>query len=64
MIQIRSICDADIDACLQIYNYYIENTTATFEETPLGADAFRERVHAISVRFPCLVALEDGVLIG
>ena len=64
MIQIRSICDADIDTCLQIYNYYIENTTVTFEETPLGADAFRERVHAISAHFPYLVALEDGVVIG
>lgn len=33
----------DCGACVEIYNYYIENTTVTFEETPLTVEEFEAR---------------------
>ena len=33
----------DFGACVEIYNYYIENTTVTFEETPLTVEEFEAR---------------------
>ena len=39
-MEIRTIGDGDIARCAEIYNYYIENTTVTFEEAPLSAEEF------------------------
>ena len=33
----------DCGACVEIYNYYIEKTTVTFEETPLTVEEFEAR---------------------
>ena len=64
MLIIRPIEARDIPACLAIYNYYIENTTITFEEEPLTLDAFTARVLRIQKSYPYLVAEEGGVVIG
>ena len=60
MLTIRPIEARDIPACLTIYNYYIENTTITFEEEPLTPEAFSARVSRIQEHYPYLVAEEDG----
>lgn len=64
MINIRPIKSEDVERCLEIYNYYIENTTVTFEEEPLGVSEFRERIKRISEKYPFLVAEEDGNVLG
>ena len=64
MWNIRPIGEADIAACTKIYNYYIENTTITFEETCLTAEAFAARVHRITQSYPYLVAEENGQVTG
>ena len=64
MLTIRPIGARDIPACLTIYNYYIENTTITFEEEPLTLEAFSARVSRIQEHYPYLVAEEDGAVVG
>lgn len=62
--EIRSITDGDIRTCLDIYNYYIENTTITFEEEPLTEAEFLERVTRIKKNYPYIVCVSDGRTIG
>ncbi len=64
MINIRTLEPKDIPFCLEIYNYYIVNTTYSFEELPLSAEAFEKRTFAISAKYPYIVAEEDGKVIG
>ena len=63
-MEIRTIGDGDIARCAEIYNYYIENTTVTFEETPLSAEEFGGRVAHIKKDYPYFVAELDGVVVG
>lgn len=44
---IRFLEDKDIQACCDLYNWYIENTTITFEEEALTLSQFTDRVHRI-----------------
>lgn len=56
---------SDAQAIASIYNYYIANTTITFEEQFVSAEQMAERileVHAASL--PWLVAEEFGQVIG
>ena len=54
----------DCGACVGIYNYYIENTTVTFEETPLTTEEFEARFLRITEKYPFFVAEEDGKAVG
>ena len=53
---VRKLTENDIGRCLEIYNYYIEETTGSFEEEPLAYDAFAARVGRISASYPFVVA--------
>lgn len=61
---IRELCKGDIARCLEIYNYYIVNDTATFEITPLSLSAFMQRVETIQAEDPWLVYEENGCVLG
>lgn len=61
---IREIKKEDVSRCAEIYNYYIINSTATFEEQPLTAEQFAARAERIKANYPYLVAEEDGKVIG
>ncbi len=63
-MEIREIREADLSACLAIYNRYITDTTITFEETPLTGEEWRARVARITEKYPYLVACEDGRVLG
>lgn len=63
-MNIRPVEEKDIERCLEIYNYYIENTTITFEETPLTLSAFSDRIKGITKNYPFLVAEEDKTVVG
>ncbi len=56
---IRKLEDSDIDACLNIYNYYIENTCYTLEEERLSSSDFTSRVKRIQAHYPFLVYVDD-----
>ena len=55
---IRKANPKDAAALCAIYNYYIENTTISFEEAPLQTADMEERMRTISAKYPYLV-LED-----
>ncbi|MCF0114300.1 MAG: N-acetyltransferase family protein [Erysipelotrichaceae bacterium] len=61
---IRTITDLDVEQVLAIYNYYIKETTITFETEELIFDRFIDRVHAIIDRYPFLVYEENGKILG
>lgn len=61
---IRDIKESDAAACLEIYNYYIEGSTATFEEERLTAEEFLKRIRRISEKYPFTVAEENGEVVG
>lgn len=56
---IRPVDPADSDAIRSIYNYYVENTHACFEETAVPAADMEERIRKISEKFPYLVWEEE-----
>lgn len=61
---VRPIENEDVPACLEIYNYYITDTTVTFEEEPLSLNDFLSRVERIKKTYPYLVAESDGAVLG
>ncbi len=61
---IRKIRENDIAACLGWYNYYIRESTATFETEELSLEAFRDRVMQVTQKYPWLVLEEEGQLVG
>ena len=54
----------DAANCLEIYNYYIENTTITFEEEKLTLKALSDRFEKIFAKYPFLTAKCDGKTVG
>ncbi|CYU94299.1 GNAT family N-acetyltransferase [Streptococcus suis] len=64
MINIRSAQIEDAADLVAIYAPYVETTAITFEtEVPTVAD-FVSRIEKTLVKFPYLVAVEDGKIIG
>ena len=61
---IRPIRKGDIARCAAWYNWYIEHSTATFEEQPLSAEAFSERVDEVTRSYPWLILETDGAPVG
>ncbi len=59
-MKIRNIEEKGIKECLEIYNYYIENTCYTLEEDKLSLDDFSNRVHAIIQKYPFIVMENDN----
>lgn len=65
MVLITELRDGDIRACLDIYNYYIENSCFTLEEESVGYDEFKSRVDRITEKYPFIVAKDgDGCVLG
>ena len=61
---IRSAMLDDAARLAEIYNYYIEETTVTFEEEPLDASEMRARISCDDDHYPWLVADVDGIACG
>ena len=61
---IRAVRDTDIPVCLDWYNYYIENTTVTFEEALLSEQEFASRVKRITEQYTWLMLEENGKPVG
>ena len=49
---IADVAKEDIKNCLDIYNYYIQNTVYTLEEAPLTLSEFSARVKKIAKTSP------------
>jgi L-amino acid N-acyltransferase YncA len=61
---VRKVRIQDAGQISEIYNYYIENTTVTFEEIALSEKEMKERIEKISSKYPFLVWEENGQVIG
>ena len=63
-MKIRKIEASDYPQILEIYNYYIINTTINFEQKPITILELSEKVDKILKKYPFIV-LEDGnIVIG
>jgi phosphinothricin acetyltransferase len=63
-MEIRPCQPRDYQAICDIYNYYVENTVISFEETVLTIAEMEERVAACTLSYPWLVCVADDRLVG
>jgi phosphinothricin acetyltransferase len=62
---IRLATPSDAEAIAAIYNYYVLNTTVTFEEQALSPEQMAERLRAVAAsQLPWLVLEQDGRIAG
>lgn len=62
---IRDVSDCDIAQVVDIYNYYILNSTATFEETEIDVPEMSDRILKVNMQgFLWLVAVENDEVTG
>jgi phosphinothricin acetyltransferase len=54
----------DAAAIRSVYNYYIGNTVATFEEEPVSVETMEERIKTVTAKYPWLVYEEVGEILG
>jgi L-amino acid N-acyltransferase YncA len=67
-LKIRNAVPADAKAIADIYNYYILDTTVTFEEKAVSVSEMQKRIQKVTQNYPWLVAEEgegqDKELVG
>ena len=61
---IRKVTQADIRDIVLIYNYYIENSTITFETSPVSYEEMANRIADISEKYPFFVYVDSGKVVG
>ncbi|MDR2630496.1 MAG: GNAT family N-acetyltransferase [Spirochaetaceae bacterium] len=61
---IRPVRQTDAAAICGIYNYYVENTAVTFDETPAKAEIMEDHIGKITAQFPWFVWEEGGEIFG
>jgi phosphinothricin acetyltransferase len=61
---IRPITPEDAASVCGIYNYYIENTAATFEDEPVTVTVMENRISAVTARYPWFIYEEAGEVMG
>ena len=61
---IRNVEEKDYNVIVSIYNYYIKNSTITFEEEPLTSNDIGERIFNITQSFPWIVFEKAGNVLG
>ena len=65
MTTIRPACRADAARICAIYNYYVNGTTISFEEAPVGDDDMAARIDDVqSGGLPWLVLAEGADMVG
>lgn len=64
MIDIRSARTEDAADLVAIYAPYVEKTAITFETEVPTVEAFASRIEKTLEKFPYLVAVEEGALVG
>ena len=62
MIRTATLNDAE-QLCV-IYNHYILNSVATFEETPISVVEMAERIRSTKATLPWLVFEKNNIIIG
>ncbi len=60
----RAVKNSDIPFIREIYNYYIKNSIATFEEEPVDEVRVAGKVNEVTKKFPWLVFEENNIVAG
>lgn len=63
-VEIRTARLDDAGALLNIYGYYVKNTAITFKYEVPSVDEFRSRMEGILKKYPYLVAVQNGRIVG
>jgi len=63
-ILIRPVNLNDAQELVEIYTYYVLNTSITFEYDVPSIDEFSERIQKITKKYPYLVATIDSEIVG
>lgn len=63
-VLIRMATIKDAKEILKIYEPYVKETAITFEYTVPSVEEFEQRIAKITKRYPYLVALKDGIVVG
>jgi len=61
---IRSVKKSDAAAICDIYNYYVDNTTISFEYQPVSIETMQSRIADTSSKYSWLVYEEQGEIIA
>ncbi|WJJ95960.1 GNAT family N-acetyltransferase [Algibacter luteus] len=61
---IRSVHIDDASALLDIYNYYVLNTTVNFDIDPLSLETFTDKINHIVSEYPYIVYEENNEILG
>ena len=61
---IRPFESKDIEELLEMYNYFVLHSTATFDIEPLALETFAEKLIRIDNDFPFIVFEEEGEILG
>jgi len=64
MIQVRTVTLNDVQELLDIYSYYVLNTTITFEYDTPSMNEFTQRIQKITQKYPYLVATINDEIVG
>jgi phosphinothricin acetyltransferase len=63
-ILVRPATPHDLAAINDIYNYYVLNSTCTYQEVPVTPDERRTWFEGHGLRHPVTVAMQDGLVVG
>ncbi|APY09974.1 phosphinothricin acetyltransferase [Seonamhaeicola sp. S2-3] len=61
---VRSFKTEDTQQLLDIYNYYVVNSVATFDTEPVAFEVYSEKLHRINKAYPLIVFEEDNTILG
>lgn len=64
MIEIKTASEQDAAELLEIYRPYVEETAITFEYEVPSVEEFARRIRETKKRYPYLIAVCDGELMG
>jgi phosphinothricin acetyltransferase len=63
-VSIRDVRVEESARICEIYNYYVESTSISFEEEPVPQQEMARRIEAVSRNYPWLVYESDGEVLG
>jgi L-amino acid N-acyltransferase YncA len=64
MPEFSEIKETDLDTILDIYNYYLVNTTATFDFNKITRDELKERISFTHGRYKTFLIYENSAIAG
>lgn len=64
MIEFEIANESHAKDLVKIYNYYVENTTVSYETEAVSVSDFAKRIMQTSAKYPYIIAVENGKILG